>query len=177
MEILRGSSALSDYKIDKLMAALRAANVPVDSISTVYVHLIDCAQPLSDEQKQVLAKILTYGPVDEGHGEQGELFLVVPRVGTISPWATKATDIAHNCGLAGIHRIERGIAYYIAGSFNAEQRATIASLIHDRMMQVVLSDFDAAAALFSEQQPAPYKTVALSTGGRAALEEANVSLG
>ena len=177
MEILRGSSALSDYKIDKLMAALRAANVPVDSISTVYVHLIDCAQPLSDEQKQVLAKILTYGPVDEGHGEQGELFLVVPRVGTISPWATKATDIAHNCGLAGIHRIERGIAYYIAGSFNAEQRATIASLIHDRMMQVVLSDFDAAAALFSEQQPAPYKTVALSTGGRAALEEANISLG
>lgn len=180
MEILRGSSALSDYKIDKLMAALRAASVPVDSISTVYVHLIDCAQPLSDEQQQVLTKILTYGPVDEGHGEQGELFLVVPRVGTISPWATKATDIAHNCGLTGIHRIERGIAYYIkaaAGEFTPEQRATIASLIHDRMMQVVLGDFEAAAALFSEQQPAPYKTVALSTGGRAALEEANVSLG
>lgn len=180
MEILRGSSALSDYKIDKLMAALRAASVPVDSISTVYVHLIDCAQPLSDEQQQVLAKILTYGPVDEGHGEQGELFLVVPRVGTISPWATKATDIAHNCGLTGIHRIERGIAYYVKateGEFTADQRATIASLIHDRMMQVVLSDFDSAAALFSEQQPAPFKTVALSTGGRAALEEANVSLG
>ena len=180
MEILRGSSALSDYKIDKLMAALRAAAVPVDSISTVYVHLIDCAQPLSDEQKQVLAKILTYGPVDEGHGEQGELFLVVPRVGTISPWATKATDIAHNCGLTGIHRIERGSAYYVkaaAGEFTAEQRSAIAALIHDRMMQVVLSDFDSAAALFGAQQPAPYQTVPLSTGGRAALESANVSLG
>ena len=180
MEILRGSSALSAYKIDKLMAVLRTAAVPVDSLSTVYVHLIDCAQPLNDEQKQVLSKILTYGPVDEGHGEQGELFLVVPRVGTISPWATKATDIAHNCGLTSIHRIERGIAYYLvpsAGSFTEEQRAAIAALIHDRMMQVVLSDFDAAAALFSEQQPAPFKTIALSTGGRAALEQANVELG
>lgn len=181
MQILRGSSALSDYKIDKLMAALRQASVPVGSISTVYVHLIDCAQPLSDEQQQVLSKILTYGPVDSGHGEQGELFLVVPRVGTISPWATKATNIAHNCGLTQIHRIERGIAYYIASAsgaaFSDAERSAIAALIHDRMMQVVLSDFDAAAELFSTQQPAPFKTIALSTGGRAALERANVELG
>ena len=181
MDILRGSSALSDYKIEKLLSALRAASVKVASLSTAYVHLVDCADPLTDAQKEVLSKILTYGPEDVLHEDQGELFLVVPRIGTISPWATKATDIAHNCGLTNIHRIERGIAYYVlpesADGFTDSERASISALIHDRMMQVVLSSFDAASELFSTQTPAPFKTIPLSTGGREALEKANVELG
>ena len=181
MDILRGSSALSDYKLDKLVLALRQAQVEVGGISTAYVHLIDCKETLTDSQKEVLGKILTYGPVDSAHEDQGELFLVVPRIGTISPWATKATDIAHNCGLTQIHRIERGIAYYIkpvsGSSFTQQERQTIAALIHDRMVQVVLNSFDDAIRLFSEQSPAPFKQIPLSEGGKEALQKANVELG
>lgn len=181
MDILRGSSALSDYKLDKLILSLRQAQVEIASISTAFVHLVDCAQALTDSQKDILGKILSYGPVDTAHEDQGELFLVVPRIGTISPWATKATDIAHNCGLTNIHRIERGIAYYIksqsGAAFTQEERRVIGSLIHDRMMQVVLSSFDDAKSLFAEQTPAPFKVVPLTTGGKAALEKANVELG
>lgn len=181
MDILRGSSALSDYKIEKLIAALRQSKIEVSKISTTYVHLVDNQEPLSDEQHQVLRKILTYGPVDCQHQDDGELFLVVPRIGTISPWATKATDIAHNCGLKSIHRIERGIAFYIKSAdgqpFNQEQRMAICSLIHDRMMQVVLSSFDEAQTLFAEQKPAPFTQIPLTTGGKEALKKANVELG
>ena len=181
MDILRGSSALSDYKIDKLILSLSQAGVEVSSISTAFMHLIDCAEPLTDAQKDVLAKILTYGPVDTAHEDKGELFLVVPRIGTISPWATKATDIAHNCGLNSIHRIERGEAFYICAkdgnAFTQEQKKIISSMICDRMVQTVLYSFDDAKALFSAQSPAPFKTVALTSGGKAALEKANVDLG
>ena len=181
MEILRGSSALSDYKIEKLSAAMAQAGVPVSSIAACYVHLVDLTAPLDDNEQQVLSKILTYGPAGVEVKEEGTLFFVVPRVGTISPWASKATDIAKNCGLTKIHRIERGIAYYIKSAdgaeFNDEQRKTIAALIHDRMMQTVLDSFDAAVALFEAQEPKPFTTVPLTTGGRHALEEANVNLG
>lgn len=181
MDILRGSSALSDYKLDKLILSLSQAGVEVSGISTAFVHLIDCAEPLTDAQKDVLAKILSYGPVDTDHEDKGELFLVVPRIGTISPWATKATDIAHNCGLNGIHRIERGNAFYISAKdgkpFSDDQKKIIASLICDRMVQSVLYSFDEAEALFSAQTPAPFKTVPLNAGGKAALEKANVELG
>ncbi|MCK0526690.1 MULTISPECIES: phosphoribosylformylglycinamidine synthase [unclassified Anaerobiospirillum] len=181
MDILRGSSALSDYKLDKLVLALVQAKVEIGTISTAYVHLVDCDGALTDSQKEVLGKILTYGPVDGSHEDSGELFLVVPRIGTISPWATKATDIAHNCGLNAVRRIERGIAYYITSrsgeKFTAEQRAIINGLIHDRMVESVLTSFDDAARLFGEHTPAPFRQIALSTGGREALEKANVELG
>ncbi len=181
MEILRGSSALSDYKIEKLRAALGQAGVSVSSIAACYVHLIDLKAPLDEAEQQVLSKILTYGPTGVEVKEEGALFLVIPRVGTISPWASKATDIAKNCGLSQVHRIERGIAYYIqsanGSAFTSQQRAAIQALIHDRMMQTVLSSFDEAAALFEAQEPKPFKTVALTSGGRAALEQANVDLG
>lgn len=181
MEILRGSSALSNYKIEKLAAAFAAAGLDVDTIAARYVHLIDAKEALDEQEQQVLAKILSYGPVTQEVAEDGELFFVIPRIGTISPWASKATDIAHNCGLTKIHRIERGIAYYIkskdGSAFTEPQRTKIASLIHDRMMQTVLPTLECAKALFDNQEPQPFKTIALSTGGRAALEEANVSLG
>lgn len=181
MDILRGSSALSDYKLDKLILDLRQVQIEIGSISTTYVHFVDTAEPLTEAEYQVLTKILTYGPVDSVHEDKGELFLVVPRIGTISPWATKATDIAHNCGLTKIHRIERGIAFYIAlasgEKITSEQRQVISSKIHDRMMQVVLGSMEEAVSLFSEQKPAPFKQIPLTTGGKQALQEANVSLG
>lgn len=181
MEILRGSFALSDYKAEKLLEAFRKASLPVKAISARYVHLIDLKSPLNADEQQILSKLLTYGPNADEHEEKGELFLVIPRIGTISPWASKATDIAHNCGLSQVKRIERGVAYFVESTedkpFEAAQRLKISTFIHDRMMQTVLSDFDSAAALFAEQKPAPFTTVDVLKGGIEALKKANVDLG
>ncbi|MBF4264232.1 hypothetical protein, partial [Vibrio anguillarum] len=89
-------------------------------------------------------KLLTYGPTIQDHEPQGLLLLVTPRPGTISPWSSKATDIAHNCGLVDVKRLERGTAYYIESevALSAEQINTIQTIIHDRMMEVVFTDFE-----------------------------------
>ena len=159
MDILRGSSALSGYKVEKLTEALAKAGIEVASICTRFIHLVDVDAPLSDDKKAVLDKILTYGPVDEEHVEEGDLFFVIPRIGTISPWASKATDIAHNCGLTEIHRIERGIAYWFkkkdGTALTADERKVIVPLIHDRMMQTVLDSLDEGVALFEKQTSQP----------------------
>ena len=104
-------------------------------------------------------------------------FLVVPRFGTISPWASKATDIAHNCGLQSVARIERGLAYHVKGDLDANARQRVAALLHDRMTEMVLEQFDAAEGLFAHTQPKPFDRVDILSGGRAALEEANQTLG
>ena len=113
MIIMRGSSAVSSFRIEKLLQAFDSEGLKIKSISANYVHLIDAEGDLTSEEKSVLEKILSYGPISETVNEDGELFFVVPRIGTISPWASKATDIAHNCGLTKIRRVERGIAWHI----------------------------------------------------------------
>ena len=107
----------------------------------------------------------------------GRLFLVLPRLGTISPWSSKATDIARNCGLAKIERIERGIAYYVAGQFSDAEAQLIASALHDRMTQLVLGALEEASGLFSHAQPKALTVVDILGGGRDALARANVELG
>ncbi|MBF4318656.1 hypothetical protein EAY30_27705, partial [Vibrio anguillarum] len=111
----------------------------------------------------------------QDHEPQGLLLLVTPRPGTISPWSSKATDIAHNCGLVDVKRLERGTAYYIESevALSAEQINTIQTIIHDRMMEVVFTDFESATALFKVAEPTPVAYVDLLNGGRAALEKAN----
>ncbi|MFA0709632.1 phosphoribosylformylglycinamidine synthase, partial [Vibrio sp. 10N.222.48.A3] len=97
----------------------------------------------------------------------------------ISPWSSKSTDIAHNCGLAKVSRLERGTAFYIETSAELSelQLVELKAILHDRMMEVVFTDFESAAALFTVAEPAPYAEVDLLTGGRKALEKANVTLG
>ena len=180
MQIMRGSRALSDFRLDKLKQEFVGAGLKVSSITTHYVHFYDAAEPLSADETEVLSKLLTYGPKNVESEDQGELFMVIPRVGTISPWSSKATDIAKNCGLTKIRRVERGIAYYIAkeeGKFDAAERKAISALIHDRMMETVLDTVEEAAAVFDKQTPAPFKTVALTTEGMEAIRKANVELG
>ena len=188
MEIMRGSPALSEFRLKKLLESLAAAGVKVGAVSAEYVHFIDTTGALDVQEQQVLSRLLDYGPA-RPQGVTGKevaevawnLFVVIPRPGTISPWASKATDIARNCGLDKIRRIERGIAYQISRSdgevFSEAERSTIASLLHDRMMESVLDNLDGAAALFEKHDPAPFKTVPLLAGGKAALQEANRELG
>ncbi|MFZ2321835.1 MAG: phosphoribosylformylglycinamidine synthase, partial [Pseudomonas sp.] len=123
------------------------------------------------------ARLLKYGPSVPVQEPTGRLFLVVPRFGTISPWSSKATDIANNCGLAKIQRLERGIAYYVAGELSDDQAAEVSAVLHDRMTQLVLAKLEQASGLFSHAEPKPLTAVDVLGGGRAALEQANAQLG
>ena len=109
---LRGGVALSQFRLDKLLAAAREAGLPDLTIAAEYWHFTESEAPLSEAQVAVLEKLLTYGEPFSGR-EEGDEFVTIPRFGTISPWASKATDIAHNCGMTHIHRIERGVSYRV----------------------------------------------------------------
>ena len=116
MEIIRGAPALSAFRVQKLMEACDSADLPVKSIYAEYMHLADLTEQLDDNERVQLERILTYGPAIESHAPQGQLVFITPRPGTISPWSSKATDIARNCGLGKVKRLERGIAYYVGSA-------------------------------------------------------------
>ncbi|PAR84393.1 phosphoribosylformylglycinamidine synthase [Vibrio cholerae] len=179
MRILRGSPALSEFRVNKLLTACREQQLPVTGIYAEFMHFADLKAELNPQELEKLEKLLTYGPTIQEHEPQGLLLLVTPRPGTISPWSSKATDIAHNCGLHGIKRLERGTAYYVEAetALTAAQITTLKALLHDRMMEVVFAELTDAQQLFSVAEPAPMSQVDVLAGGRRALEEANVSLG
>ncbi|OBR80406.1 hypothetical protein A7K92_13440 [Klebsiella pneumoniae] len=178
MEILRGSPALSAFRINKLLARFQAANLPVSAIYAEYIHFADLNAPLSADDRERLARLLQYGPSLSSHTPTGKLLLVTPRPGTISPWSSKATDIAHNCGLAQVVRLERGVAYYVEASTLTEaQWAAVAAELHDRMMESVFDALEAGEKLFAHHQPTPVTSVDLLGEGRQALIDANLRLG
>ncbi|MGK9173288.1 phosphoribosylformylglycinamidine synthase [Yokenella regensburgei] len=178
MEILRGSPALSAFRINKLLARFQAAQLPVSNIYAEYVHFADVNDRLNEEELTRLQRLLKYGPSLSSHTPSGKLLLVTPRPGTISPWSSKATDIAHNCDLAKINRLERGVAYYVEASTLTEaQWGSVAAALHDRMMETVFTAEAEAATLFEHHQPAPVQSVDLLGEGRQALIDANVRLG
>ncbi|GIX32016.1 MAG: phosphoribosylformylglycinamidine synthase [Porticoccaceae bacterium] len=179
MLILDGPPALSPFRRDKLLARLRARLPQVHSLYAEYVHFADLAAPLDGRQRAVLDALLDYGPRALREARDGVPFLVVPRRGTISPWSSKATDIAHNAGLAAVRRLERGVRYFLHCDvpLRGEAWADAAALLHDRMTEEVLADEGEAAALFASAAPRPLARVDLLGGGRAALEEANRRLG
>jgi phosphoribosylformylglycinamidine synthase len=174
MLVLRGAPALSEFRKEKLLQRLAQAGFKATSIYSEFVHLVDTTQALSDDEQAVLVKLLTYGASQQGEVTKGRLFLVTPRAGTISPWSSKATDIAHNCGLTQINRIERACAFYIDGEGDFE---AIAAFLHDRMTEQVFSEIDAAVTLFEKSTPNTYTPIDILGMGKEALEEANRSLG
>ena len=111
-QTFRGSPALSEFRIHGLMQKFQQQQLPVKSVYAEYVHFVALNATLSAEQEAKLKALLHYGPTLAEHEAKGESFIVIPRVGTISSWSSKATDIAHNCGLNEVERIERGLAYY-----------------------------------------------------------------
>ena len=183
MKILAGSSALSAFRISKILSVCHEKSIPIISLEAQFIHFIDSTNELTVEQQLTLDKLLQYGPksvyINGDCNTNRQLFLVTPRAGTISPWSSKSTDIAHNCGLTQIHRIERGIAYYVVTSLPMTQpeQDKFAELIHDRMMETVLTSFDQAEQLFKVDEPAPVTVVDLLGQGRQALEQANLKLG
>jgi len=178
IQTLRGAPALSEFRVKKLLSQCAELSLPVNDIYAEFTHFAHLTTELNDDESHVLAKLLTYGPTIEEHEPAGTLLLVTPRPGTISPWSSKSTDIAHNCGLDKVIRLERGIAYYVsADALTPEQEKQVNSLIHDRMMESVFSEFNDAQALFATAEPGEFTSVDVIAGGRDALVTANVEMG
>ena len=192
MLILPGSNALSAFRSQRLLTQLQAVAPTVAAVSARYVHFIDAQGALSPEDGARLAAMLTYGePVPQTQYEGvTEEFFVIPRLGTISPWASKATDIARNCGMAHVHRIERGVAYtvvlksgFLGTGLGAPKKlaeaevAQVAGLLVDRMTETVLRSADGAQALFSDLEGRPLEQIDVLGKGRDALVQANVDMG
>ncbi len=177
MLILRGAPALSAFRHEKLFEQLCQKVPSVSGLYAEFAHFIEVSAALSSEEGQVLSRLLKYGPSVPSQEPSGRLFLVVPRFGTISPWSSKATDIAKNCGLEKVQRIERGMAYYITGDYSDADAQLIAAALHDRMTQLVLGTMEEASALFSHAQPRPLAVIDVLQGGIESLEKANIELG
>ena len=192
MLILPGSNALSVFRSQRLLNQLQAVAPAIASVQARFYHFIDASAPLSPQDTERLTAMLTYGePVPETLYEGAlEEFFVIPRLGTISPWASKATDIAHNCGMAHVHRIERGVAYKvilksgILGTgigapkrLSLEEAQAVAALLHDRMTESVLRSADEAVRLFDELEGKALEAIDVLGQGRDALVRANTELG
>jgi len=180
---LRGRRALSPFRVAKLLAALTEVRPQhaVARIGAQYWHFVEITRPLAQTGRATLDRLLTYGPADDGAASDVVRLLVLPRFGTISPWSSKATDIARNCGLDAVSRIERGVAYDVAtrdgAPPSADDRAALLQLVHDRMTETVVGDLALARELFAHVEPRPLRTIPLRAEGRGALERANASLG
>ncbi|MFT5681678.1 MAG: phosphoribosylformylglycinamidine synthase [Myxococcota bacterium] len=177
LAFLPGAPALSTFRRTRLLREIQAVAPAVESVAAFFVHIVKLDAVLSADQQVSLEKLLTYDAEPAPESLPADGLLVVPRPGTISPWSSKATDIAQNCGLSAVSRIERGVVYATHPPLSPEQRAAVAPLLFDRMTQAVLPSLSACAALFTAPEPRPVQTVDVLSGGRAALSEANTRLG
>ncbi|MGA9851458.1 MAG: phosphoribosylformylglycinamidine synthase [Gammaproteobacteria bacterium] len=172
----RGGPALSEFRVQKLLDHLHKLIPAVSGVAAEFRYFVDVSGVLSTGEERILHELLAEGPAPAAQAPGGALLLCVPRFGTVSPWSSKATDIAHNCGLNKIHRIERGIAFYLihaAAPLKRERVLRVAHVLHDRMTQTMLFDAEEAAGLFEQAKPVALKTVDILKGGRRALEKAN----
>ena len=180
---LRGAPALSEFRLKKLAQRISEIHPDIQILRAEFVHFVQLHRPLTEQRQKILASLLTYGPSLPTTGEEAlanaTLLLVVPRPGTVSPWSSKATDIAYNCGLQEIERLERGLAWHFSlpAKLTASARQALDALVHDRMTETILSAMESAQQLFEHAAPRPIATVDVLSNGRAALLEANRSLG
>ena len=179
---LRGSRAVSGFRLHKLLESLRTDAPSLRSLTATYWHFVHVERPLSPDERLRLEAVLE-GPGGDASVDPSERIdlLVVPRLGTLSPWASKATDILRHCGLPAVLRIERGCAWHLqrddGSAPDAALRLAVAARVHDRMTESVLDSPDAVDRLFEHLSDAPLSTIDLSGDGHAALETANRELG
>ena len=176
---LRGSSAVSEFRLAKLLQQIKSQHNNVRGLFAEYQHLVEIRENLDTRESGILAGLLEYGPRQNTVDPSGEFALVVPRFGTISPWSTKATDIAHHCGLDKILRIERATAWYIdfGGEMGVAGQREILSRLYDPMTESVVRSYTDAEPLFTHHDPGALEEVDLLGEGRQALEQANIEMG
>jgi phosphoribosylformylglycinamidine synthase len=189
LRFFEGGNALSDFKVQQLLPRLAEISDKINGLSARFVHLASFDAEPDARTVERLGQLMAYGePCSAAHldaQKAGAAALwVLPRLGTVSPWASKATDIAHNCGLA-LHRVERLVEYRVTmklgllskPTLNAEQLRAVGDVLHDRMTELVTTDRSQAEALFTELHPAAMEHVDVLGGGKGALEKANKDWG
>jgi len=173
-----GTSALSTFRTQQLLTRLQAIAPSVNAVTAQFVHFVETERDLTESEFKILQRLLTYGETEIPSDTVGEKLWILPRAGTISPWSSKATDIAQQCGLKGVKRLERGIEYCLNSNpiLTAKTKTAIGALLHDRMTQTVVEN-EAVFDLFVHHPPQPLHTIAVMEQGRAALVQANSELG
>ena len=176
---IAGQQALSDFRIKKLNEALGKIDADIVLLEVVYQYYVQLNNDLDAQNMERLAALLLSSEPVVKLDETTQKIRVVPRIGTISAWSSKATDIAHACNLTMISRIERGVCYAYSApeTITTEQQHKIEQTLHDRMTESVLTDLMPADSLFVEQAPQPITVVELLVEGRSALQNANQELG
>jgi phosphoribosylformylglycinamidine synthase len=182
MLVLNGPSALSDFRLAKRLNELRVVHPGVRGLSARYMHFVDVAEELDAEERARLDSLLNYGsPAADAESDSALSIHTAPRFGTVSPWSSKATDIARNCGLSKVRRLERGTRWRLqietADALDAAVLAGLQRVLHDPMTESVFTDPGDAVRLFAHTAPAPLAHVDVLAAGRGALLEANRELG
>jgi phosphoribosylformylglycinamidine synthase len=177
---LPGALAVSDFRIAKLRPALEAVHPGLGAITARYIHFVDLERALTATERALLDRLLTYGPREPAGTPRaaGTELIVVPRFGTISPWSSKASDIAHVCGLDAVRRIERGIVWTLGAprAPGRDELHSLAASLFDRMTETVLYERGDASRIFAREPTRPLRTVSLAPG-RDAVVKANADLG
>ncbi|PTR03503.1 phosphoribosylformylglycinamidine synthase [Nitrosomonas nitrosa] len=175
----RGHKALSPFRLQKLVNQIRSIVPQFSAIETEYWYFCSSKRDLDQSELGILQKLLNVDPNDQSTVQRDVLLLVLPRPGTISPWSSKATDIAHHCGLEAIERVERGVAFYLQqeGELAVESLRAIEAIIHDRMTEAVVHSLQEASMLFQYVEPAHLREIDILTGGAAALKLVNQEMG
>ncbi|MCA9641558.1 MAG: phosphoribosylformylglycinamidine synthase, partial [Myxococcales bacterium] len=177
--VLPGQPALSEFRTERLLAEAKSVAVGLSGVYAEFVHVAYLAtrDALNASQLETLQALLVYGPTLPQKNPHGTKRIVVPRPGTISPWSSKATDIALICGLQGLERLERGIVYSLEGSLSEAEVAAVDALLHDRMTQVVFGSDQELISLFAHQPASSFNRFPVREQGRSALVRANQELG
>ena len=178
MLTIEGPPSHSPYRLNQLLSELQNIDSSITLIGARYIHFIDNSKDFTDRDYDVLNPLLSYGPDWDLGATKGDKIIVIPRIGTTSPWSSKATDIAHGCGLSNINRIERGLIYTLVGLTNDERlRTRCVAVLYDRMTQQAITQFDQLDRMFDIDQPQSFTTISILSEGIKALEAANIQLG
>ncbi len=167
-----GATALSRFRRDKLNQQLRDRSIAGQVLAARYYHFVEAKRALNPDEHERLERLLDYGDRFEQLESGTASVLVTPRIGTISPWSTKATDIARSCGLEVVLRIERGTVFFVEGD-----PSRLSTCLHDRMTESVLVDLADAQGLFQHFAPKSLTTIPVLANGREAMDEANRAFG
>ena len=176
-----GPSALSPFRRAKLLAELQTVEPSITSVSGQFIHFLDLERELDTDESRRVDQILDYAAAPSSINDQtAHAYTIVPRLGTVSPWSSKASEIASRCGLSAVKRIERGIIYALQTKFgrslSVEQRDRALPCLYDRMTESPLLDQD-AKLIFAPQISEKLAYVELSDTPLDALQQANLDLG
>ncbi|AEE27074.1 phosphoribosylformylglycinamidine synthase [Francisella hispaniensis] len=177
IRIFEGLSALSPFKREKILAAAKKISSKVELISAQYIHVVEIDQGLNSKQEQIIKSLLNYNKEYGSANPKGHIFIIAPRVGTISPWSSKATDIIKNTGINAVKRVERAILFGVEGQVSASELKEIQGIVHDRMVEEIFSSKEDLQRLFEARTPKALEFINVLENGQQAIKAADKKLG